>query len=461
MISDIFTRVSVYLLITFLFCFSEICHSAVKKDENDDFAVTLNVNKSFTSFNYSHVTGTGSSDSRKAVSYVNAGPYEEGRSQAKAGVLFDVKESPTGIPSFLDAVVSVTFSYKIKVDFDVLPPSQMGGGSADARIYAWIRNDTDGIIHEKKEIENIVFIHNKNSEEKTGRHTFSHRLTDSPSWTHLHVGKRYEVSLELYTHAGVYIGHEALAYAEVVIEKIDIEFDNPVSLQPADFVKQLIAQWNFNEGHGHIVRDSSENSNDGIIHGGSFNSSNNGHAIRLNGISDYISISTTPSLDIYTKELSIITYAKIPSTYGWILFRDYTIPGGYGLHVGLPQANGGVTLHLHTGDGNNRIHGRRNIQDNQWHLIIATYSSGIARIYIDGELDAEQAVSPIFGPNSGQFYIGRCTWSEYLKGEVDEIQIYNFELTQDQIRALSTGSAQDIENQKYSLLPIFLLLKKY
>lgn len=450
----------VFILITFLFCLSDIGHATVNKEVGDDLAVTLNVNKTFTSFNHSHVTGTGSSDGRKAVSYVSAGPYEEGRSRAQAGVLFDVHDSPLGTPSFLDAVISVTFSYKLKVDFDVLPPSQRGGGSADARLYAWIRNDTDGIIHEKKELENIVFIHDKNFEEKTGKHTFSHRLTNAPSWTHLHVGKRYEVSIELYTHADVYIGNEALAYAEVTIEEIRVEFDTPVSIQPDDFVKELMTHWSFDEGHGNIVRDRSGNSNDGVTHGGAFVSSNNGYSFRFDGVNDYITIATTPSLDIYSKELSIIAYAKVPSTYGWILFRDYTKPGGYGLHVGLAQANGGVTLHLYTGDSNNRIFGHRNIQDNQWHLIVATYSSGIARIYIDGVLDAEQAVSPVFGPNAGQYYLGRCPWSEYLKGDIDEIQVYNFALTQSEVRALWTGSTQGFEEQKFSLLPIFLLLKK-
>ncbi len=251
MVTERFSWSVIFLLITFLFCLNDKCYSAVKNDAGEDFAVTLNVNKSFTSFNYSQVIGTGSSDGQKAISYVNAGPYENGRSRSWAGVLFDVEESPSGTHSFLDAVISITFSYKLKVDFDVLPPSQNGGGSADARIYAWIRNDTDGIIHEKREIDNIVFIHDKNYEEKTGTHTFSHRLSNSPSWTHLHVGKKYEVSIELYTHADVYIGHDAVAYAEVTIEEIKIEFDNPV--QPTEGeIFGITEKWelSFDDGQG-------------------------------------------------------------------------------------------------------------------------------------------------------------------------------------------------------------------
>jgi hypothetical protein len=184
------------------------------------FSVILGENTVFHSFNVDRTAGTGSSDGENAISYVDVGPEQKSVSQAWAGVEFYVNKSPTG-NVMAEAVISITFSYKLDVDFDVLPKSEYGGGSADARIYGWIAN-------QKKELDNIVFIHDKDTAVKTGAMTFTHNLIDAPTWTHLYASKFYEVTTELYTHAQVYTGNSALAKAEVTVTEIKIEFPSPL-----------------------------------------------------------------------------------------------------------------------------------------------------------------------------------------------------------------------------------------
>jgi hypothetical protein len=180
------------------------------------FIVTIGENKVFTTFNVDRISGTANSDGQNASSYVKAGPYQSGISEAWAGVRFQVVESPNGLTT-ADAIVSITFKYKLKVDFNVLSPTEGGGGSADARLYGWIANY-------KKELDYINFIHSSNFDEKSGTITFTHRLSDSPTWINLYAGQTYEVTADIYTHADVYKGYDALSYAEVTLQKVTIDF---------------------------------------------------------------------------------------------------------------------------------------------------------------------------------------------------------------------------------------------
>jgi len=180
------------------------------------FSVIIGEDTIFNTFNVIRTTGTADSDGEHASSYIQAGPYQDGISEAWAGVRFHVLQSPNGT-TMSDATISITFSYELEVNFDVLSPGQGGGGSADARLYAWIANY-------KKELDNIVFIHYSDYDKKSGTMTFTHTLSDAPTWTHLYAGQYYEVTADLYTHAQVYIGDQALSYAQVTVQEIRIEF---------------------------------------------------------------------------------------------------------------------------------------------------------------------------------------------------------------------------------------------
>jgi hypothetical protein len=215
-----------YKKLYFLIMVWFIIFNVVSVSAQENFTVTIGQDKVFTSFNFDKTSGSGSSDGQNATAYVQIGPYQRDISQTWAGVRFQVLEGSNG-ETVSDAEISITISYKLNVDFDVLSPAQAGGGSADVRLYGWI-------LGYKKELDNIVFIHYKNKEEKTGTITFTQKLSNSPLWTHLYAGRSYEVKAEIYTHADVYIGNDALAYGEVTIEEVKIDFPGNDTETPPD-----------------------------------------------------------------------------------------------------------------------------------------------------------------------------------------------------------------------------------
>ncbi len=81
-----------------------------------------------------------------------------------------------------------------------------------------------------------------------------------------------------------------------------------------------------------------------------------------------------------------------------------------------------------------------NLYDGNWHHVVATYNGKVRSIWVDGVLKAQD--SP--GVNNAQamnFFIGKTVGTEYFKGTMDDVAIYNGALTGNQIQALAAGGS--------------------
>ena len=76
---------------------------------------------------------------------------------------------------------------------------------------------------------------------------------------------------------------------------------------------------------------------------------------------------------------------------------------------------------------------------NQWYFMVATYDGAIAKLYLDGQLVQQGAVS---WSNStlGSFCIGKSLpgtyYDNFFRGDIDDIRIYNRPLAQDEVQSL-------------------------
>ena len=82
--------------------------------------------------------------------------------------------------------------------------------------------------------------------------------------------------------------------------------------------------------------------------------------------------------------------------------------------------------------------GKKNVNDNKWHLIVGTYDGKAIKLYIDGELDAEL---PASGQVNGDDYpvnIGANSRHKNrdFEGWIDELGILKRALSQDEIREM-------------------------
>ena len=75
------------------------------------------------------------------------------------------------------------------------------------------------------------------------------------------------------------------------------------------------------------------------------------------------------------------------------------------------------------------------IQDGEWHFLAGTWDGDTILLYIDGELEAEMACKGELKPNADPLFIGaRGGSGRFLTGALDEIKMYNYALTKEELR---------------------------
>lgn len=74
------------------------------------------------------------------------------------------------------------------------------------------------------------------------------------------------------------------------------------------------------------------------------------------------------------------------------------------------------------------------IQDGEWHFLAGTWDGKTILLYIDGELEAEMACKGELKPNNDPLFIGaRGGTGRFLTGALDEIKMYNYALTKEEL----------------------------
>ncbi|MCY4570355.1 MAG: LamG domain-containing protein [Candidatus Poribacteria bacterium] len=74
------------------------------------------------------------------------------------------------------------------------------------------------------------------------------------------------------------------------------------------------------------------------------------------------------------------------------------------------------------------------IQDGEWHFLAGTWDGEDILLYIDGELEAEMPCKGELKPNNDPLFIGaRGGSGRFLTGAMDEIKMYNYALTNEEL----------------------------
>lgn len=224
-----------------------------------------------------------------------------------------------------------------------------------------------------------------------------------------------------------------------------------------DLKDGLIAYYNFNGGN---LNDSSGHNNHIILNNGAVKTidrfGNPNNAYLFNGSSSYMQVKNSSSLS--PANITMMAIIKLNGFYQGEYhvnqifkkgFRDQSL-GIYGLRV-LPQTGDCCTLvdttkemlYGYYGDFNSTLSvydTSYNVHTNKWVTEIVTFDGFEAKIYVDGVLKRTTTGSPIYTPNSDDFFIGRAEnpqFPYYFNGVIDEIRVYNKALCEDAVKQLS------------------------
>jgi PGF-CTERM protein/uncharacterized repeat protein (TIGR01451 family) len=188
------------------------------------------------------------------------------------------------------------------------------------------------------------------------------------------------------------------------------------------------------EGSGNILHDYSGNGNDGVIYGASWVEGKYGKALSFDGRDDYVNIQASGLINGEREvTYSAWIYINVGSqNYPGIIYHTFGSNKGNGLNINPDNtATARYTFSKDEGVSSSTL------QIGQWHHIVSTYKSGIAKIYVNGILDNTRSITNGAILDSGNWGIGydnSFSNSRYFNGIIDEVRIYNRALTEEEIK---------------------------
>jgi len=211
----------------------------------------------------------------------------------------------------------------------------------------------------------------------------------------------------------------------------------------------LVARYTFNNN----AVDSSGNSHNGTLHGGTFTYDRFGQAssaLQFNGSTDYVSVPNAADLNFgdaksFTFCFWVKCQAQASSTARYILRKMDSTTGMFlGYHSGFDQYSD-ITSYCGTTAGNFNGPSEAIGDDNKWHFITYVFDAhGEVDLYYDGStnpflkngVDLQHAMrGPM--PNNSPLMIGSDGSSRHaFKGIIDDIRIYRGALQSSKINAL-------------------------
>ncbi len=225
----------------------------------------------------------------------------------------------------------------------------------------------------------------------------------------------------------------------------------------ADLSDGLVGHWSFDDG---TATDNSGNGNNGTIHGAIATGGVSGQALHFDGLNDYVRVPDTPSLNFGpNQDFSLLAWIKAEpgqtNYQGTILAKLNPEDGnikkrslGYALMVrGIRDPNyegqAGVWIGGEHGEAELfKLYSDNDYDDGAWHHVAATVDrDGLGILYVDGrEVDSADIshLSSVDQSYPENLEIGRegVLNTYHYRGVLDDIRIYNRELSCWEIRSL-------------------------
>ncbi|MDA1192567.1 MAG: LamG domain-containing protein [Candidatus Poribacteria bacterium] len=204
----------------------------------------------------------------------------------------------------------------------------------------------------------------------------------------------------------------------------------------------LVGYWTFDDGDGDTAVDSSGNGNDGaLVRGPEWVDGQFGGALRFDGTQRHkVEVPHSDSFGTITTGVTLEAWVNPANFNSWVSFGvkgDIT----YGMFI-----NPSAFVRIHYSGGTTLDTAASILAANEWTHVVGTYDGAHARIYINGEMEAEIASALPVPAGTAAFVIGGTLESrDWYTGMLDEVRLYNRGLTEDEVRANMAGPTRAVE----------------
>jgi hypothetical protein len=209
--------------------------------------------------------------------------------------------------------------------------------------------------------------------------------------------------------------------------------------------KTVEGLWLFNDAKGKIAKDSSENAHDGEIAGAKWVDGKFGKALEFDGTDNQVVIKNYFGVGGKEPRTTVLWWkANDTRDHSWVKWgvnvntQKYYVrahPDGENCYLRIEVAGG-------------QHYGSTNVCDGEWHHLAVVFPKGSDSVkdhllYVDGALEEQTAGGDIgmdTETKTTEVHIGApLAHHTFANGIMDEIAIFNVDLTENDINAIMTG----------------------
>jgi hypothetical protein len=227
-------------------------------------------------------------------------------------------------------------------------------------------------------------------------------------------------------------------------DREDNAWQSPRALGTGRLV-DLVGWWKFDEGKGTSAADSSGYGHAGTLMGNPKwqpTGGKVGGALEFDGDGDYVNLGKSPDFDL-AEQITIAAWIKVnrfdkewqaiiaKGDSAWRMQRVRQTDN-------LEFACSGLAV---PGTEWGDIYGNMSVNDGQWHHAAGVYDGSKLYLYVDGKLDVSSNASGDINVNDHPVYIGENAeqTGRFWNGLIDDVRIYNYAISGEQITSLSKG----------------------
>lgn len=205
-----------------------------------------------------------------------------------------------------------------------------------------------------------------------------------------------------------------------------IPLTTTIPIKPFD--SKLILHWAFDEGSGTTTDDNSENNNTGTISGAANWTTNGkvGAAIACNGSASLV---RGTAVKRWNNELTMSAWVNHNNLVN--IQRYITVSGEV---MSLRLNSGKLEMFIKTGGVIKTISASNYLTANQWYFVVGTWDGTTARLYVDGVEKTNLAISGKLNYKVITTVVASSN-SEPMNGYLDELKIYNYALSKEEVQA--------------------------
>ncbi len=194
-----------------------------------------------------------------------------------------------------------------------------------------------------------------------------------------------------------------------------------------------VGEWNFEEGQGGTVNDSSGNGNTGTWYGSGthWGTGKQGKGGVFNGSNDYVQFTRSSDIQNITNDGTIEGWVKMSTVGRNQTFFDLSGSGPNGLIVFSNYTAGLYKVDFQ--QGSRHAYSTTIPQSNTWYYLSATWDSSGLKLFVNGILQGTNGTVPSVIVGAGTSRIGQYDYYAFYNGSIDDVKIFNYARTPAQI----------------------------